>query len=456
MQGLHIARLPDGRNALIMRTSDRLAFKQCRRKWGWSSHLKANLAPKALAAPLWFGSAIHYALEDFHGYNYFGRASSSFKAYCIATAKNWKRELPGDAQEHYHMGIAMMDYYQDMWLGAYPRKADETYWAPNPTTGVLEPQVEVNFEIPLDISGNPLLVRYAAEHGIDVVLYRGTMDRVSIDQWGHLWVVEYKTAKVIQSTHFQTDPQVSTYCWAAGLIYDKPVAGVVYHQFLKKTPKGPNILSSGKISTAQNQGTSYVLYKQTLEQLFGSVQQAPSANQAYMELLMKSEGTDRDRYVVREPIERNPAQCLHEHWKIMMELEDYMNPELPLYPNPTRDCARMCSFVTPCVNMDDGSDWEALLEASFSPRDNDLDRMWRMRLPEPKVLWDMEDHEVEPDLDGIQQQSLEDAKAAQIAIGDYPPAEWEIAAYDSQGYKDPFRGMKEDGSFNMAEVERNN
>lgn len=447
MYGLRLADLKDGRKAVIIRTSDRMTFKQCRRKWGFSSHLKRNLAPNALAAPLWFGSAIHYALEDYHGYNHFGRPADAFKAYCLSTAQNWKRELPSDAKEHWEMGIAMMDYYVDKWLAAYPRQPDQTFWAPNPITGVMEPQVEVNFEIPLEVPEGTLIYEYMRACGADCVLFRGTLDRVAIDDWGQLWVVEYKTAKIFQTTHFPTDPQVTAYVWATQQIYDQPVVGVIYHQFLKKVPKAPPLLSSGRLSTAQNMVTSYPLYKEELERLYGEVKYAPSQNQARMNDFMKAENTDRDRYIIRERVFRNAAQCQAEHQKIIMELEDYLNPDLPLYPNPSRDCARMCSFVTPCVNMDDGSDWESLLDDMYSERDLDIDRMWRRRLPSPQELKMMADLKAVPDLHDIQIQSQESYQAAEIAAGEYPLAEWE------QNKGDPFAGMDERGTFNMQQVE---
>ncbi len=448
MSYLNITTLSDGRRAVIIRTSDRIAFKACRRKWAFSSHLKGNLAPKQLAAPLWFGSAIHYALEDYHGYNYFGRPSLAFKAYCQATAQNWKRDLPPDAQEHYQLGVAIMDYYVDKWLEGYPREPDRTYWAKNQQTGALEPQVEVNFEIPVPIQPGSLIARYCEAQGIDCVLYRGTIDRVGIDDFGQLWVIEYKTAKVMQSTHFATDPQVSTYVWATELIYDRPVAGVIYQQFGKKMPKGPPLLSSGKFSTAQNLVTSYPLYKECLENMYGDVMKAPSLNQAFLNRLIASENENRDRYIIREPIHRNAAQSQHEAQKILLELEDILNPDLPLYPNPTRDCTRMCSFLTPCVNMDDGSDWEGLIEASYSSRDNDLDRLWRSRLPTPEILKLQMELGQEPDLTNIQLQSAEAYRAAEIAAGEYPTPEW----MEATGEENAFAGMNEKGSFNMKEV----
>lgn len=456
MLGLNLTILEDGRKAIIIRTSDRIAFKQCRRKWAFSSHLKRNLGSKQLAAPLWFGSAIHFALEDYHGWNKFGHPKEAFKAYCIATSKNYLRDLPSDAQEHFQLGQAMMDYYVDYWLGSYGRKPDETYWAPNPETGVLEPQVEVNFEIPIPIDDHPILRAFCDRMGVDVVLYRGTIDRVCIDSDGFLWVDEYKTAKVAATMHYSTDPQVTTYVWAAGVIYDKPVAGVIYHQFVKKSPNPPPLLSTGKISTAANLVSSWPLYREALEGLYESIAKAPAKNQEKLNELAKSETEDRDRYIVRDRIFRNSTQCQSEAFKILLEQEDMLNPDLPLYPNPTRDCSRMCSFLSPCIGMDDGSDWEALLDMQYASRDQDADRLWRRRLPSPASLWEAQNKDFDWDLESIQLEakftrvakenilSDEDQKLAEIDAGDYPAAEWDIPA--------DLPKPDEQGRYNLAEV----
>ena len=173
-QMLKVAHLDDGRKAIVIRTSDRISFKKCRRAWAWSSHLKGNLGPAYLASPLWFGSAIHFALEDFHGHKNFASAADAFKAYCIATSKQHLRDLPTDAEELYRMGTAMMDYYTNDWLSE--RKIDETYWEADPLTGEMIPQVEVNFEIPVPLDEHPNLKALAEAHGADTVLYRGTID----------------------------------------------------------------------------------------------------------------------------------------------------------------------------------------------------------------------------------------------------------------------------------------
>lgn len=410
---LKVSSLSDGRRAIIVRTSDRIAFKKCRRSWSWSSHLKQNLGPSYLASPLWFGSAIHYALEDYYGYKHFETASDAFRAYCIATSKQHLRDLPNDAEELYDLGVAMMDYYENGWLST--RKPDETYWE----DGI--PQVEVNFEIPVPLEQHPLLKAYAAEHGADHVLYRGTIDRVAIDEYGRLWVVEYKTAKRAEHMHYQTDPQVSTYVWAASHIYPgHEIAGVVYHQFIKNKPVQPRILSSGLFSTASNLMTSANLYKPALEAMYGSVGLAPQKNREFLTDLMLKEDENNDKFISRVYIERNKHMLEAEAQKILLEMEDMLNPDLPLYPNPTRDCSRMCSFLGACVSFDDGSDFQAILDANFSPRDQAADRLWRRRMPDPEKLAKLRHDKLTPDLTDMQirLQSLPKVEQEAIERGD--------------------------------------
>lgn len=727
IQRLNTTLLKDGRRAIVMRTSDRIQFKKCRRAWNWSSHLKGNWGPSNLASPLWFGSAIHFALEDYHGHNRFDTPADAFRAYCVATSKQHLRDLPHDAMELFRLGTAMMNYYTSHWLRH--RKADKTF--------ILDdiPQVEVDFEIEVPLDEYPRLRELLKYHDADCILYRGTIDRVAIDEFGRLWVCvakdtwvgstsgickiqdhpdakfmgiketvvicatggykvectpdhqiltasrgwveaqslneadelvigdyspylitedsdywwtigywfgdgslrnhgrgsidfstgndneelsgyldqffssrgervryaankkttgyayvtnqaafaddlralfstiwdqgktkykknsyipldriqnlpaflrglfdadgsvafshngmsrigysnksaevvsqvqqalaflgikssishltrdqykwssltitdgesvrkfvervgfrlrrkqeaicftsatrsvgprvvsvlpgrkvevydllnqpnkqfaaggiivhncEYKTAKIAEQMHFLTDPQITSYVWAAKNIYGHlgyEVAGVIYMQFVKKLPEPPKILASGKISTAQTQVTSATLYQDALERMYGDVMKAPEANREFLTGLMLSEDENKDKYIQRAVVERNDHMCAMEAQKIILELEDMLNPNLPLYPSPTRECSRMCSFVAPCVSFDDGSDWEYTIEHRYAKRDQAADRLWRRRLPHPDKLVAMRKKDIVPDLEEMQ-----------IALQSLPPAQQE-------------------------------
>lgn len=352
-----------------IRTSDRIAFRRCRRRWGWNSHLRGNIGPKQNAAPLWMGSGFHFALEDCHGANLFGHPVKAFEAYVAATlaaARNDRNRLPADLEELTALSKGMLAYYWDQWMVA--RDPLQTYFFKG------EPQVEVNFRV--DLPWEP------GKFGYDRVVYSGTLDRVSIDEHGNLWIVEYKTAKTIQTLHYSNDSQISTYCWAASLIYDRPVVGVIYQQHLKDVPHQPKILANGRISQDKRQRITHRSLREVVKNVYGSVEKAPRDYIDFLNFLATQEDLDSDKFIRRDRIHRNDHQCQAEAVKILMEVDEMLNPDLALYPNPDRSCQFMCPFNGPCVSLDDGSDWEYELDIMMQKRDEGYDR-WRNYLEVP-------------------------------------------------------------------------
>lgn len=377
-EGYTLQRDPKNPRIAIIRTSDRLTFKSCRRRWGWSSHLRHNLGPKQNAAPLWFGSGMHFALEDFHGYNRFGRPNEAFKAFVKATKEHNASALPEEWPELAVLGEDMLNYYLDVWLVESDRDPLQTVWVDG------KPQVEVNFrfKIPFD---QTLLESY----GYDEVYYSGTIDRVCVDpETGLYWLLDYKSAKSIQTLHYQTDPQVSAYMWAAPYIYpDATIGGFIYQQHLKSVPKPGRVLQkpAGAVSTAANQSTDWFMYRNTLKKQYGDDSTKwPPENLLYLKNLKALENDHDNPFVRRDKIYRNPAQAEAQGAIIMMEVEDMLNPRLPLYPNQTRDCASFCPFLSPCVSLDAGMDWKHELDVLMVPRAASYDP-WRKKIKWPEA-----------------------------------------------------------------------
>jgi len=309
------------------------------------------------------GSGVHYALEDFHSTKLFKTPQEAFLGYCKAYRKT-RLSRPDDIKELTELGIGMMEHYNE-WLKNRPRL--KTYVHKG------EHQVEVKFHIPL-----PIPKKFAHLYVEGQVVYQGEFDRVIIDEDGQLWLVEYKTARQFEHGHFQNDPQVSAYCWAGNTLYSKPIAGVIYQQHRKTIPNEPKVLASGKLSTDKSQLTTHFKYRHALINLYGSIKKAPSGHVETLNSLAILESEDHDSFIRRDWIKRNDHFSEAEGVKILLELEDMLDPDLPLYPNPTRDCS-WCNFNSPCVSMDDGSDWEADLLDTTQPR-TDEDDKWRRHL----------------------------------------------------------------------------
>ncbi len=187
-----------------VRTSDRNQFRGCRRMWGWTSGLRNNLTQTEAYTPFWLGSGLHYGFEDFHGYNLFGSPSKALKGYAAACRKTKEIEMPDDWREATELGCEMLDYYE-VWLkGRNPLK---TLWIDN------VPQVEVRAQIPLPITTDEY----------DEVIYDLTIDRVCVDEFDRLWLLDYKSAARFETGHLDTDAQVTSYCLAVNVLYDRPI-----------------------------------------------------------------------------------------------------------------------------------------------------------------------------------------------------------------------------------------
>ena len=355
-------------------TSDRISFKRCRRKWNWSSKLRGFMEMKVQPGPLWMGSGMHFALEDFHGYNNYGSATRAFAAYVHAWKVMGRNRMPDDHMELTVLCDGMMQYY-DTWLRH--RNPLKTFWH----NGV--PQCEVTFEIPLPVDFTAVDMKGVA---YEDVRYVGTIDRVAIDEHGRLWLIDYKSAKMFSTSHYDTDPQVTAYCWAASVLYpDHEVAGFIYQQHLKELAKPPETLKSGKLSLNKSQRTTRQLYREGLINLYGAIENAPPDYVTFLNELAASETQDEDRFIRRDWIERSVPQIEAEGEKIMLEVVDMLNPDLPLYPNPTRDCSWDCSFQSACLMIDDEGDFEGELKDIAVIRQPQNDS-WRKYLPSPDTF----------------------------------------------------------------------
>lgn len=354
----------------VIRTSDRGLFKRCRRKWSWHSGLKRNLSVKDTPSYFWIGTGGHFALEDYHGYNYFGHPVEAFNAYvdaCKRFARKHKFGLPTDWEEQQELGQGILEHYL-IWM--QHREHHETVWIDG------EPQVEIKCEIPLPIPEHVL-----ERSGYDEVVYQLTLDRlVEVDD--EYWITDYKFYKQFGQGSLDFDAQMSAYIWGAQTIFDKPIAGAILHEFVKKVPNDPKILGTGKISHASTQGTTHRLYREALIHMYGDVEKAPKQNLNCLNDLAHRESADRDDFIKRTKTRRTELQQQATGTYILMEAADMIDPDLPLYPNFTRDCSWDCSLQDICMMIDRDDNWELLLE-ELTISDDEEQEAWRHHLVLP-------------------------------------------------------------------------
>lgn len=93
-------------------TSSGRSYRRCQRKWGFNSSFRLGLEHQGVENNIhfWFGSAIHWALEDYFGWNRFGDPRRALKAYYECFDVD---DRPNGAGEHYDLGIGMLEYFLD-------------------------------------------------------------------------------------------------------------------------------------------------------------------------------------------------------------------------------------------------------------------------------------------------------------------------------------------------------
>ena len=357
-----------------IRTSDRQAFKRCRRRWNWTSNLKQNLDTKFRPSYFWIGTGGHFALEDYHGYNAYGHPIEAFRAYVQAYRKwtsrsNVEHEMPDDWKAQQEMGEAILDYYVTDWLRN--RNPYKTLWVNE------KPQVELNIEIPLPFTAGQL-----EYFGYTQVVYGMKLDRLCLDLDNTLWVQDYKFFKNLNIDPLDWDEQMSAYVWGASCIYEQLVEGAIHLQFKKQIAQPPKILTTGRISTDKHQGTTHRLYEQALRQLYGDLSKAPMTNIECLGHFAEIESEDRDAFILRERTRRNLAEQQATGTQIMMEVAEMLDPHLPIYPNHTKDCSWDCQFSSVCQAVDRDDDWAAELEETSTTREEEATG-WRALLPNP-------------------------------------------------------------------------
>lgn len=336
---------------IYIHTSDRIAFKRCRRRWQWGSPLREGLVPVLgrVSSALWFGSGFHFALEDFHGYNKFGNLDDAFDHY-VGRFKD--DELPEDWKDLVKLARGMFAHYMNWRVN---RDLFETVWVDD------RPLVEVSFKLPLP----------EAAVGRPHVYYAGTLDRVVQDEYGDFWLVDYKTTGNFDTSKLEMDPQVSAYCWAARTMFDLPVQGMVFIQFKKSYPSPPKLLkTTGSFSFDKSQNTSYDLYNTALTALYGrDYDLCPTDLRNkyidFLNFLLGQESEQGDRFIRYDLVRRNDSHISSVYDQIILETRDMIDSTIPIYPNPTSNCVWDCPFVTPCMAKDDGSDWEFLLDENY-------------------------------------------------------------------------------------------
>jgi hypothetical protein len=401
-----VPQVPDKMEVIPIHSSDAMAFKRCRRYWDWASPMRHNLQKRAdlwgVQFPLWFGTGIHWCLELYYD------PRTGPDADPVASWKYWYNlqmkggvipadqlqmyydpepkllpdgeykvrglldllpdmvlmEFEAEAEEHYELGIGMMEFYKEF----APAHDDFDV--------VL---TEHLFSVPiLDPStGKPMRHIDPRDGEVKEVHYRGKQDGALVRhrESGSYGLLENKTAARIGEEYMaklEMDEQCTRYLWASSQearLYDWPydeATFVVYNALRKAFPKPPTVLKNGYALSVDRENES------TTADLFRAALDNDEATRIWFEGNEKAENylawldeMGTDLFVQRDLVFRNKHEIESCNERIYYEALDMLSSP-NIYPNPTNDwLCRKCQFRAPCLMKNDGSDFAQYIEDNY-------------------------------------------------------------------------------------------
>lgn len=339
-----------------LHTSDRTAFKRCRREWDFSSANRQNLEPTAQSGSI----DLEKALRDSLAVYYFPGMWEWDRAIVRPLVHQaLDRSVRGQAQqatddeslqELLDRGHALLDAY--------------AAWAP--TVDQFTPiRVDTDFEVNIPDPAQPgsNLLTPAG----DEVRFSGRVDLLAIDSDDAYWVVQHRLVTDGWADHdiLQLDETTIAWAWAWPQFYlGMQISGTVYNEVRADAQvlSNPVPVPEGRPPVGHRR-----MYARS-----GTV----SGERLH------AEGTDSFR---RTRIRRSEAELMAASADLAAEVVAATSPDLQIYPSPAPEVCSRCLYRTPCLIVNQGQDPAAELSTSY--RQRPLDTVQEGRLG--GVTWSM-------------------------------------------------------------------
>lgn len=431
--------IPSKWDIIPIHNSDRASFKRCRRYFDWTSPTRHNLSLRAdingINKDLWFGTGIHYALENYYNpvlrrdpveswrtwYNIQYRGglvdsswldkvydlnprrvnstdSSTDRSDLTITPDNTGRVGQDDKRQRESVLFTVRgledivpdvdeeEYEQLFELGLRMMSAYKDYAARYDGFEILV--AEHDFSIPIwDYENNCILKavdlrEQSPNYGKKSEVHsRGRMDVRWAKPTGKHGVMDHKTSSRFDEEFFEkleTDEQVTSYMHAAEVeakYYNLPYAGEpveeCIYNVLRKVFPKPPTMVRGGLFSV-NRNEESTTYEMLMAFIEENGIDVPSLDEKHQNYISYVRDIGEEQFFIRKLVRRNRHQLANAGYRLYLEALDMLDPNLRIYPNLRNDFQCLrCQFRAPCLAKEDGGDWEQLIRDNYT---NNKDR----------------------------------------------------------------------------------
>jgi PD-(D/E)XK nuclease superfamily protein len=370
-------------------TTELRSFRACRRRWHWS--FGRDLQPAKTLSVFEFGIAFHKGMEamynpetwgaprqliaQFAEAAFFDEAQRQKKAFYALQDRGLGDDEERDYDEQVQLGRGMIHWYVMNHL---------------PLAEFVPVYVEVKFQVPiLDLEGNQLYCKcdkcWAKQKATDPtfdwddyigrmgwkglpVVYEGRIDVIVRDTRGDYWIVDWKTTIRMMNEDsdviLELDDQVTGYVWALRRQLGLNIRGFRYIELKKGYPKPPTenkVVRLGRsFSINQNQDTDADTFTRTVK-----TRDAAAYKEGLYDDYISWLQTDGPRFINDHRVYKRPIQLDNFGVHLYQTALEMINPDLALYPSPGRFSCGFCGYREPCLDMEQGGDYEYGLTTMF-------------------------------------------------------------------------------------------
>ncbi len=333
-----------------IRQEDREAFKRCRRAWDLGARQRQNFEPRSSPAR---GPDVGAALGAALAVHYFPGMWEWNRTIVLPLIK---RGFDSNMQEQRAAAGDFGD--DDEWAAASARGHRMlTHYLQNAVA--LDRFTPVKLAAAFDIPVPDPRVANKDLRGPngEELKYCGSIPMLVIDEADRYWLFEHRLATEGPAPleMLRLDPRAATYCWAWERFYmGMRVVGVIYNELFDDprlyeeidpeaalVPAGPVVKGGHRRMYAQSSGRP-----------------GPDVQR-------EEAGAIRRTWV---PISAIEAERWGRH--LAQEVLEMISAE-HVYPNPSPETCGVCAYRPPCIAMNEGSDVEVVLDASYRKRPAD-------------------------------------------------------------------------------------
>lgn len=324
-------------------------FSSCRRKW-W---LEKGWEPWKPNVNYWFGTAMHHGLETLYNTGDETQAYGELQKFMEDDLKKLSAELP---EVWDNVATEFEDLY-GLCLGVFSNYL--IYDREEPLLREFGEKQKVESKIKVPLFDDDKLGTISLVGKIDLVLQRPN---------GDYWIIDHKTSGSLPDfAGLDVDEQLTGYSYLLHRKTGIMPMGVIYNILIKDLPNSPKVLKDGSLSKDIAQKTTYSLYTSTMTEMG-----VPLDDPDYEKVLSVLKANKWNRYFTRGGSTRNDLELQSFWFHTLRKARDIVgimkDPTKNAYPSASTYNCSYCPFLGVCKSMEDGGDWQAVLNSRFVPK----------------------------------------------------------------------------------------